>query len=355
MSESFKVKSSIQDYEVHIIASLEEQLEIVYQKGDYIIVDKVVLDLNPSLKKAISKNRNIIEINALEKTKSYEGVIPFIEELIKNGFKRNNRLIAIGGGITQDVTAFIASILYRGVGWIFFPTTLLAQADSCIGSKTSINFKEFKNQVGGFYPPISIYIDPKYLNTLLERDIRSGVGEMAHYFFVSGSEDVNYFKNRFGESLKDQSSLDQLVTRSLEIKKNYIEIDEFDKNERIVFNYGHTFGHAIESITNYEIPHGVAVSFGMDMANFISFKKGYITKDQVQMAHEVFKTIWEGYSIDDINLDELISAMGKDKKNENGNLGLILTKGWGEMFKDLTPPDETFMAWMNEYMKTYHN
>jgi len=92
----------------------------------------------------------------------------------------------------------------------------------------------------------------------------------------------------------------------------------------------------------------------MDMANYISWKKGYISKEKILSAHKVFKTIWEGYSIDSINLDDLVSAMGKDKKNENGNLGLILTKGWGRMFKDLTPPDDTFMSWMNEYMKTYH-
>ena len=354
MSESFKVKSSIQDYEVHFISSIKEQLQETYKSGDYIIADKKVLDLHPGLKDYLKSGKNVITIKALEITKSYEGVIPFIEELIKNGFKRNNRLIAIGGGITQDVTAYIASMLYRGVGWIFFPTTLLAQGDSCIGSKTSINFKEFKNQVGGFYPPISIYIAPEYLKTLEERDIRSGVGEMAHYYFVSGEEDVSYFENQFHEALKTQSNLSDLISRSLSIKKGYIEIDEFDKRERIVFNYGHTFGHAIESITNYGIPHGVAVSFGMDMANFISMKKGYITSDLVDRAHNIFKIIWHGYSIRDLDLDQLFGAMEKDKKNENGKFGLILTKGWGKMFKDLTEPNQIFKGWMEEYMNNYH-
>tara|TARA_R110000868_G_scaffold383578_12_gene650758 strand:- start:10464 stop:11528 length:1065 start_codon:yes stop_codon:yes gene_type:complete len=354
MSESFKVKSSIQDYEVHFVSSLEEQLQKVYRKGDYIIVDEVVENLHPELKKVLETDKNVISINAIEKTKSYEGVIPFIEELIKSGFKRNNRLIAIGGGITQDVTAYIASMLYRGVGWIFFPTTLLAQGDSCIGSKTSINFREFKNQVGGFYPPVSIYIAPMYLKTLGERDIRSGIGEMAHYYFVSGEEDVTFFEHEFETALKDQSNLGEIIRKSLSIKKSYIEIDEFDKNERIVFNYGHTFGHAIESITNYGIPHGVAVSFGMNMANFISVKKGYLQHDNFERAHKIFQIIWKGYSINDLDLDSLLSAMEKDKKNENGKLGLILTKGWGHMFKDLTEPDETFISWMQEYLETYH-
>lgn len=355
MSDSFTVKSSIQDYDVFIISDLEDQLEQTYKEGDYIIADKKVIDLHPELKTVLSGDKNVIAIDALEKTKSYEGVIPFIDELIKNGFKRNNRLIAIGGGITQDVTAYIASMLYRGVGWVFFPTTLLAQGDSCIGSKTSINFREFKNQVGGFYPPVSIYIDPSYLKTLEERDIRSGVGEMAHYYFVSGPEDVAYFEQEFQTALKDQSNFAELILKSLSIKKGYIEIDEFDKNERIVFNYGHTFGHAIESITNYGIPHGVAVSFGMDMANFISLQKGYIESSEFERAREVFKVIWETYSINDLNLEALLNAMQKDKKNENGKLGLILTKGWGKMFKDLTEPDEKFISWMTEYLETFHS
>lgn len=353
MSDSFIVKSSIKDYKVFIIDSIVNKIEEVYKSGDFIIIDEVLLKLNPELKVVIS-DKKFIAIEALEKTKSYEGVIPFIDELIKSGFKRNNRIIAIGGGITQDVSAFIASILYRGVGWIFFPTTLLGQGDSCIGSKTSINFREFKNQLGGFYPPLSIYIDPEVLKTLEERDIRSGVGEMAHYYFVSGPEDVNYFEKEFETALKDQSNLKDLILKSLSIKKRYIEIDEFDKKERIVFNYGHTFGHAIESITSYGIPHGVAVSFGMDMANFISLKKEYISNADFERARAVFQIIWKGYSIKEINLDDLLNAMQKDKKNQDGKLGLILTKGWGKMFKDLTEPNKTFMTWMQEYMDKFH-
>jgi 3-dehydroquinate synthase len=354
MSKQFQIKSSIQDYEVNFIDSVEEELSNTFQDGDYIIVDQKLPELYPGLDKLLSKYSRVIRILAEEKTKSYEGVIPFFHELISNGFKRNNRIIAIGGGITQDVSAFIASILYRGVKWIFFPTTLLAQGDSCIGSKTSINFKEFKNQVGNFYPPLKIYIDANYLGTLEERDIRSGVGEMAHYFFVAGESEVNFFENEYETALNDQSNLDDVIAKSLLIKKSYIEIDEFDKKERIVFNYGHTFGHAIESITNYGVPHGVAVSFGMDMANYISYKKGYISLEMVERGHNIFSKIWEGYTILDISLENLYKAMEKDKKNENGKFGLILTKGWGQMFKDLTEPNQTFKEWMDEYMQKYH-
>ena len=166
--------------------------------------------------------------------------------------------------------------MYRGVDWIFFPTTLLAQGDSCIGSKTSINFGKFKNQVGGFYPPVNIYIDLAFLATLKDIDIKSGLGEMCHYYIVAGEEDFMRYKREYDFALSDKNVLAGIIARSLEIKKGYIEIDEFDQKERQVFNYGHSFGHAIESLTDYRIPHGIAVSYGMDMANFISVKLDYI-------------------------------------------------------------------------------
>lgn len=355
LSDSFEVASSFRNYSVHYTKSYMGALKDILDEGDYIIVDKKVEDLHNPLSQQLKEHSRVIRIDALEVTKSYKGVEPIIEELIVNGFKRNNRLIAIGGGITQDTTAFIASILYRGVGWIFLPTTLLAQGDSCIGSKTSINFGKFKNQLGNFYPPLSIHIDTTFLSTLHDGEVRSGVGEMAHYFYVSGPKDVAYFEGAFEQALEDQSNLMDLISKSLAIKKRYIEIDEFDRKERLVFNYGHTFGHAIESITHYEIPHGVAVSFGMDMANYVSVQKGYISKDEFLEGHNVFSTIWKGYSISGIDLELLNAAMTKDKKNQDGKLGLILTKGWGKMFKDLTENNNTFKGWMIDYMNSYHS
>lgn len=352
MSDILHIKSSIKNYEVHFSDDIATALSSVVKPGDFLLIDEQVANKS-QLQPFITGRKEVIMIQASENAKSYEGVIPIIDTLIKGGFKRNNTLIAVGGGVTQDITAFIASILYRGVSWIFTPTTLLAQADSCIGSKTSINFGTFKNQLGNFYPPQQIFIFTGFLDTLLERDIRSGIGEMAHYFFVSGDSDVDFFEKGYSVALQSRSNFRQLINASLSIKKRYIEIDEFDKGERIVFNYGHTFGHAIESITNYNIPHGVAVAFGMDMANFISFKKGYITNALLQRARKILMDISYGYSIANIEIQHLISVMGKDKKNENGKLGLILTKGWGNMFRDLTEPDEVFQKWMEEYFSEH--
>ncbi len=348
---NFTVKSNIHDYEVYFINDVKRSLVKELKEGDFIIIDNKVKALYPKwFEEALAKFKHI-GIDATEPQKSYQEVEPVINTLIEKGFRKNNRLIAVGGGITQDVTAFIASILYRGVQWYFFPTTLLAQGDSCIGSKTSINFGRFKNQVGGFYPPNKIYVDPKFLDSLPHRELQSGLGEMAHYFVVSGEEDFELFKKDYSQALTDKNVLKGIIARSLEIKKSYIEIDEYDKNERQVFNYGHSFGHAIESLVSYSIPHGISVSFGMDMSNFVSMKKGYISADIRNNSRKLFEKIWHGYAnqVKCLDVDTFLVALSKDKKNKGSLLELILNKGYGEVFKDYTENDATFKSWIKEY------
>jgi len=348
---SFKIKSIIHDYEVHFIENFESTLNDVLIDGDFLIIDNKVKEIyGPQLKPVLDEYQHI-GIDAIEPQKSYQGIMPVIETLIENGFKKNHRLVAIGGGITQDVTAFISSIMYRGVKWIFFPTTLLAQGDSCIGSKTSINFGEFKNQVGGFYPPNTIFIYPGFIDSLTTAEMKSGMGEMLHYFIVAGEDDFQTYKKLYKDAFNDREILSKIIARSLEIKKGYIEKDEFDQNIRQVFNYGHSFGHAIESLTHYRIPHGIAVSFGMDIANFISVKMGYISAAIRDEIRDVTETIWQGYKIDDIDTNQLKKALSKDKKNVGTKLGLILNKGYGQIFKNVMNADDNFINWLKEYFE----
>jgi 3-dehydroquinate synthase len=346
---NFKVKSIIHDYEVLFIDNFEETLSTELKDGDFIIIDNKIKQHYSEQIKVTLENYPHIVIDATEPQKSYQGIIPIIQTLIENGYRKNHRLVAIGGGITQDVTAFIASIIYRGVNWIFFPTTLLSQGDSCIGSKTSINFGEYKNQVGGFYPPNQIFIYPQFIDTLSDAELKSGMGEMLHYFIVSGKEDFEMYKLHYREAFTNKDILAKIIARSLEIKKGYIEKDEFDRNVRQVFNYGHSFGHAIESLTHYRIPHGIAVSFGMDIANFVSTKLGFIPSNVRDEIREVTEYIWEGYSIADIDIPTFKKALSKDKKNVGTKLGLILNKGYGNIFKNVMDADEEFTGWLYEY------
>lgn len=346
---NFQVKSIIHDYEVWFIDDLRGMLESVLTEGDFIIIDnKVKTIYEKELSSTLGKYQ-FIGIDATEPQKSYEGIIPVIQTLIDKGFRKNHRLVAIGGGITQDVTAFIASIMYRGVHWIFFPTTLLAQGDSCIGSKTSINFADYKNQVGGFYPPNAIFIYPPFVDSLGEAEMKSGMGEMLHYFIVAGREDFEMYRRLYLKAFHDKDALANIIARSLEIKKSYIEVDEFDRNVRQVFNYGHSFGHAIESLTYYRVPHGIAIGFGMDMANYISMKMGWISEAERREIMEVINPIIEGYSIDGIEIEAFQKALSKDKKNVGTKLGLILSKGYGRILKNVMEADAQFVRWLKDY------
>ena len=311
---SLAIKSSLRDYKVFFSQSIYDTLDSELQPDDVIFVDsKVFRHLNEEAQQLITTKKHTF-IDATEEQKSYTALTPIIEQLIENHFRRDNRLIAIGGGITQDMTAFIASILHRGAEWIFFPTTLLAQADSCIGGKTSINIGEFKNQLGNFYPPTKIFIIPEFVKTLPKLDFKSGMGEMLHFYLVSGEKDFELYQDRYNRAFTDEKILMQLVKCNLKIKKGFIERDEFDKGERLLLNYGHSFGHAIESLTNYEIPHGIAVSYGMDMANFISVKLGFITDDVRWGIRYQLEQIWQGTSLKDIDVAEFEKALSRDKK-----------------------------------------
>jgi 3-dehydroquinate synthase len=345
----FAVRSRLRDYEVRFANDAFADLRQELRAGDVILLDQTVRRLYAERLDPILAAQPFIEVVANETQKSYRGAEPVFDRLIEGGFRKQHRLIAIGGGITQDLTAFIASLLYRGVDWVFYPTTLLAQADSCIGSKTSINFGATKNQLGGFYPPRHIVIDLSFLDSLPALERRSGIGEMAHYFLVAGEADFERFRREAPRALEERDVLRGLVERSLEIKRGFIERDEFDRGERQVLNYGHTFGHALESLTNYRVPHGIAVSYGMDLANYVSVQLGYLPEEARTRARATLEPIWAGVPIGALDQSAYEAALRKDKKNAEGRLGLILTRGFGRMFKELVPLDSTFSAWVRTW------
>lgn len=329
-------------YTAHFVPDITTILADELTSNDRIIVDANVARLHHGRIDAALRlcDHRIIEPN--ENEKSYKAIGNTIDWLIRGGFKRSGRVVAIGGGILQDISAFAASILYRGVDWIFVPTNLLSQCDSCIGSKTSVNFGEFKNQLGGFHPARKIFIDKNFLTTLGEQEIRSGLGEMLHYFLINGRESFDLMQASFDQALTDLDVVQKLIAESLSIKKRMIEIDEFDQGPRNIFNYGHSFGHALESYTSYDIPHGIAISYGMDMANRLSWKLGLIPEEAFLEMRSLLCKNWVKFPKEPINFDDFTSLMSKDKKNVDTDLRLILTRGLGDMFIQKVPADTVF-------------
>ena len=220
-----------------------------------------------------------VHVEASESAKSLEALSPLVCRLLEMGIRRDGTLIVVGGGTLQDIGCFIASVLFRGIAWELVPTTLLAQADSCIGSKSSINVGAYKNQVGTFYPPRRVLLNPAVLATLPWDETRSGLGEVIKLQLLAGEGGFRELMADLERPPIDPPLLAKWVRRSLEVKKTFIETDEYDQGIRNLLNYGHTFGHAYESATHYAIPHGIAVILGMLTATRISASKGFVPWD----------------------------------------------------------------------------
>ena len=349
MSDSLTIKSVFREYTVDFSDDFLATIKERAAEGDFYILDKTITELHPGLLEIAGDSAWIVE--AHEDAKSYEGVIPLINLLIEGGFRKNHRLIAVGGGITQDVASYVASLLFRGVDWIFYPTNVLTQCDSCIGSKTSINFRKYKNQLGGFYPPAEVVIDTNLLTTLGDQEISSGMGEMLHYMLVTSEADHQLFLEQAPLMHGSQDAIRTMMRRSLEIKKAMIEIDEFDKGPRNVFNYGHSFGHALESAAGYAIPHGIAVSYGIDLANIVSAHFGLIDIAERNRLRNACQMVFKDTPLPEISMDDYFAAIKKDKKNVGHQLGLILTRGVGDMFKRLCDFDEDLQRIMTDFFK----
>ncbi|MCW7462960.1 AroB-related putative sugar phosphate phospholyase (cyclizing) [Leptospira limi] len=332
MYKEIHIKSSQKEYEVSFVDDIFTLIQKFINDGSFLVVDSKIYDLY--LKEKLDHSllgKKILLIEAEEQNKNIESSQKLIQTLVENSVKRSSKIVAIGGGITQDIVCFTSSILFRGVPWVFIPTTLLAQADSCIGGKSSINFRNVKNLIGTFNPPDNIYIDPIFLNSLSEEDVKSGIGEMYHYFFHSASPLIQDFHNDRLHVLSDRSLLVKYIYESLTIKKEVIEIDEFDRGVRRKFNYGHTFGHAIEALTDYQVNHGQAVTIGMDLANFLSFQFGLISENEYNSMSVLLRANFPKFSFSSFSIEEYTSFLQKDKKNVNSNLTCILTKGAGHL------------------------
>jgi len=332
LSKQLTMKSWRFEYPVSLAEGFANFLIKQKKEGDIFLIDHNIYELYQEAIAPLIREHPHLLIQPSEKAKNYFEIGDVIKELIACNVKKNDRLIAIGGGITQDIASFTASIYFRGIDWLFIPTNLLSQCDSCIGSKTSVNFRNFKNQLGGFYPPRAICIDINFLKTLPQSEILSGMGEMAHYFLIEGEETFAEFENNFEQALNDLELLKTFVHRSLSIKKKMIEVDEFDQGPRRIFNYGHSFGHALETMSGYRIPHGIAVSYGIDLANTISAQLGLL-KEEVQLRiRQTLQKIWKDFPLPNISYSEYLAALAKDKKNIGQEIRVVLTREPGQMF-----------------------
>jgi 3-dehydroquinate synthase len=345
------IHSNIKDYSVKFFDS-EEFIADLSKKQDCVFaVDQKVWDIYQADALCYLKDKDLIFVRANEKEKTLKGAQKIYDQLITKPAKRNLTLVTIGGGILQDVTGFVASTLYRGIQWELIPTTLLAQADSCIGSKTSLNYNSYKNLLGTFYPPNGVSIYTQFLKTLSELDYYSGLGEVIKLHIMGGNESTRSIVGDMAElQLRNPAILHKTIEKSLMIKLGFLSNDEFDLGTRNFLNYGHCFGHAIESATKFSLPHGQAVILGMILANLISYKRGLLSENkQIFLYDEILIKGLAKKEIKNLCLDsdKIINSMKNDKKRIGQGLVLIMLCENYEFIK-ATDLSETEINWALE-------
>lgn len=323
-----RIHSHTKDYEVHIHHDFSFMEALLHRPNSFVVIDENVYHLYHDRLFA-GLGGNYMLLPALEENKAIDTALGICERMCGLDLKRNATLISIGGGITQDVTGFAANILFRGIRWEFVPTTLLAGCDSCIGGKTSLNYKRYKNLLGTFYAPDEIYICSDFFETLSERDFESGLGEVVKFNVMGGEQGIAFLEENIGKLLaRDKKMLNLVVERSLSFKKGFIEVDEFDHGERVKLNFAHTFGHAFETISQYQIPHGTAVAMGTIAANCISVQRGWLDPVTAQRMQDLLLRIIH-VDLDTIDMDteRILQIMHKDKKQTGSTITTVLMRG----------------------------
>ncbi len=259
--------------------------EIKLDKKVAIITNPKVsgLHINYLTNRLKAKELHIITLPDGEEYKNWQSIEYALNRLFDAKFDRNSALIAFGGGVIGDMTGFAASIFLRGIEFIQIPTTLLAMVDSSVGGKTGINNKYGKNLIGSFYQPEAVYIDTHFLSTLPKREFAAGMAEIIKMAIM-------FDKEFFDKIKKGSLSLEEMIKRSVELKAMVVNQDEKEKGIRSVLNYGHTFGHVIENLTDYKTYlHGEAVAIGMVMANELSKELGFLSKEEANEIKEVLE------------------------------------------------------------------
>jgi len=323
-----------------------DELQEIKLKG------KVAIITNPKvgglwldflLQRLKCEQKFIITIPDGEEYKNTASVEQILEQLFGSKLDRKSTLIALGGGVISDITGFCASIYERGIDFINIPTTLLAQVDASVGGKTGVNNRFGKNLIGSVYQPRAVYCESKFLSTLPAREFAAGVAEAVK---MAVCFDVELFKFFETHDLKSADEISYVIARCVEIKAGVVERDERESGVRAVLNYGHTFAHAIEKITDYKkFLHGEAVAIGMVMANALARHLGKLNELEEERIRKVLQKFALPIKFHVEDADAFYELFFLDKKSENGKIKFILPDGIGKFYasKEITK-DEVIAA-----------
>ena len=343
--QSYTVPSNYANCSLFTVKSCPRSYDVVWDELDK-PQNTIVQTFNENPKNILVIDRNVYDlyfkdenldisriyfIDAIEKNKTMQTVLDLVSFLEEKRFTKGEKLIAVGGGITEDIAAFVGAAYKRGIFWEFHPTTLLSMCDSCIGGKTGINYNKTKNQMALFSAPRRVVIHQNFLKTLHAQEIKSGLGEILKLSMTGGKAFIDVYdalvKDGNVVSFKD---FKPLILGALWVKKAIVEDDEFELNIRRSLNYGHTIGHAIEVLTEYAIPHGQAVALGMIVVDKLSANRGLFDEQKRLHIKKLAKELLNADQIKQIHTQGLLDLIQKDKKTIGSKTNFVVMTDFGK-------------------------
>jgi 3-dehydroquinate synthase len=289
-----------------------------------------------------SENSVFLEVPDKENSKSLRLVKSLYSRLLNHGLDRTSCIVGFGGGVIGDLAGFVAATYMRGVPLVQIPTTLLAQVDSAIGGKVAIDLPQGKNLVGVFYQPKLVISDVETLQTLPTKELKSGLAEVVKYGVISDHLLFEILEKDFNKVLqRDKKILLEIVKRCTKIKAKIVEKDETEKGRRVILNFGHTLGHAIETVTNYKYKHGEAIAIGMVFAANLAVKVGMLDRGEAERIASLLYNIGlpVEISLSRSKISKIIKIIGHDKKMREGKLRFVLPESIGRVvYQDIPLP-----------------
>lgn len=327
------------EHEFHLLPGLLQKLGYDHRRRVCIVTDSNVAPLYlDKLQECLSKifdRCSSCVIPAGEEHKNTDTVGHVYEHLIQHAFDRKDLLVALGGGVVGDLTGFTAATYLRGIDFIQVPTTLLSQVDSSIGGKTGVDFMQYKNMVGAFYMPKLVYMNLSVLQTLPADQYFSGMGEILKHGQI---KDALYFRqvteNHEAIAQRNPKALEEMIYKSCVIKRDVVQRDPKEQGERVLLNFGHTIGHAIEKLSGFTLLHGQCVALGMLGAAFLSYRYGTYPKEQLERLTAAISNFQLPICLQRtaFSPEEVLNATKHDKKMEAGKVKFILLSDVGEAY-----------------------
>jgi len=347
--KTIRVNLGQNSYDIRIgSGTLSQTGQILKEMG---FNDKAIIITNPIVKKLYGTSLKqslinegfwvtILSVPDGEEYKSLESAGKLYHQLTEFGAERTTPILALGGGVIGDLAGFVAATYMRGIPLVQIPTTLLAQVDSSIGGKVAVNHGKLKNNIGAFHQPRTVISDIATLKTLPSAEIVNGLSEVIKYAVIRDEKFFTYLeKNLDPVKSLDDNVLETIVTKSARIKTEVVENDEKDMGLRNILNFGHTVGHAVESVSNFEIAHGQAVGIGMMAGVKIAAELSLVDSKAVIRLAKLLKKAGLMTVLPRLEIEQIMQAMQFDKKVQRGKIRFILPKSIGEVFitDDVSP------------------